>query len=201
VIGKLTGRLDSVGADTAIIDVGGVGYVVHASTRALGQLPAPGEMVSMLIETQVREDAIQLFGFLSAAEREWFGHLTSVQGVGGRVGLAILGALTPEELSGAIALQDKTTLCRANGVGPKLGQRIVMELKDKAGPAIVASGLGGAALAGEPSPDQADAISALVNLGYGLPEANRAIQAAIRNGGENTDAGGLIRLGLKELAR
>ena len=199
MIGKLTGRVDSVGTDTAIIDVGGVGYVVHASSRALANLPPLGDAVSMLIETHVREDAIQLFGFLSTAERDWFGHLTSVQGVGGRVGLAILAALSPDELTSAIALQDKTTLCRAHGVGPKLGQRIVMELKDKAGPAMtLGSDLGSS---GEPAPAQADAVSALVNLGYGAPEANRAVHRVTQSSDGDLGVGALIRLGLKELAR
>jgi Holliday junction DNA helicase RuvA len=203
MIGKLKGVVDSLHEDHVILDVHGVGYVVACSTRTLQKLPRPGEAASLAIETQVREDAIRLFGFLSDAERDWFRLLQNVQGVGSKVALAILSILPPSDLTSAIALQDKAAVSRAPGVGPKLAARIVSELKDKAGafgdiaPAAVQ-------LAGEDgsAPTAAnEAISALVNLGYGRPQAAVAIAASLKALGEDAETSALIRRGLKELAQ
>jgi Holliday junction DNA helicase RuvA len=202
MIGKLTGLVDSMGEDFLILDVHGVGYVVHCSTRTLQHLPSPGEPVALSIETQVREDAIRLFGFASDIERDWFRLLQSVQGVGAKVALALLGILSAAELAQAIALQDKAAVSRAPGVGAKLAARIVAELKDKA-PA--AGGFEPIALAGAPEtklPNGAeDAVSALVNLGYGRPQAVAAVAASVKTLGVEADVGALIRQGLKELAQ
>jgi Holliday junction DNA helicase RuvA len=205
MIGKLTGLIDSFGDDYLILDVNGVGYVVTCSSRTLQRLPARGEPASLAIETQVREDAIRLFGFTSDAERDWFRLLQSVQGVGAKVALAILGILSTGELATAIGTQDKASVARAPGVGPKLAARIVAELKDKA-PALAAVDPVVARLAGEeeaksaPRPVQ-DAISALVNLGYGRPQAAAAIAASVGALGDAAEAPALIRRGLKELAQ
>jgi Holliday junction DNA helicase RuvA len=205
MIGKLTGIIDSFGDDYLILDVSGVGYVVTCSSRTLQRLPARGEAASLAIETQVREDAIRLFGFTSDAERDWFKLLQSVQGVGAKVALAILSILSAGELATAIGTQDKATVARAPGVGPKLAARIVAELKDKA-PALAAVDPFVARLAGEeeaksaPRPVQ-DAISALVNLGYGRPQAAAAVAASVSALGGSAEAPALIRRGLKELAQ
>jgi Holliday junction DNA helicase RuvA len=204
VIGKLTGTLDSISGDAALIDVNGVGYVVHAASRTLSRLGPNGTPVSLLIETHVREDAINLYGFWDATERDWFRLLTTVQGVGAKVALAILGILAPDDLSLAIAAQDKAIVTRAPGVGPKLAQRIVLELKDKAG--NIALGAGAVAPAagvnGKASGGPAeDAISALVNLGYRRAEAYGAVAKAARDLGERASLDALIRAGLKELSQ
>jgi Holliday junction DNA helicase RuvA len=204
MIGKLKGLIDSYGEDFVILDVQGVGYVVHCSGRTLQKLPRPGEAAALAIETQVREDSIRLFGFDSDAERDWFRLLQSVQGVGAKVALALLSILPPGELAAAIATQDKAMVARAPGVGPKLAARIVAELKDKA-PAFGAVDPLVARLSGDdtadPTPGAArDAISALVNLGYGRPQAAAAIAASVKKLGEGADTGALIRQGLKELA-
>jgi holliday junction DNA helicase RuvA len=205
MIGKLKGMLDSYGEDFVIVDVNGVGYIVHCSARTLQALPAAGDAVTLSIETHVREDQIRLFGFLADSEREWFRLLQTVQGVGTRVALSILSTLKPADLASAIALRDKAMITRTPGVGPKVAERIVTELKDKA-PAYSALDPALVRLSGEldekraPQP-VADAVSALVNLGYGQPQAAAAIAAAARNAGEGADVAGLIRLGLKELAR
>jgi Holliday junction DNA helicase RuvA len=205
MIGKLKGLVDSFGEDFVILDVHGVGYVVQCSSRTLQKLPRNGEAAVLAIETMVREDAIRLFGFTSDAERDWFRLLQTVQGVGAKVALAILGILSPDELAGAIAMQDKTAIARASGVGPKLAARIVAELKEKA-PAvgIVAPGIGlpSAEPDGKPAPQPVqDAISALVNLGYARPQATAAVAASVKALGEGTEASALIRRGLKELAQ
>ncbi len=205
MIGKLSGIINSFGEDHVIIDVNGVGYVVTCSSRTLQRLPKRGEPASLAIETQVREDAIRLFGFTSDGERDWFRLLQSVQGVGAKVALAILGILSAGELATAIGTQDKGSVARAPGVGPKLAARIVAELKDKA-PALAAVDPVVARLAGEeeaksaPRPVQ-DAISALVNLGYGRPQAAAAVAASVSALGESAEAPALIRRGLKELAQ
>jgi Holliday junction DNA helicase RuvA len=205
MIGKLSGIIESFGDDYLILDVNGVGYVVTCSSRTLQRLPARGEPASLAIETQVREDAIRLFGFTSDAERDWFRLLQSVQGVGAKVALAILGILSAGELATVIGTQDKASVARAPGVGPKLAARIVAELKDKA-PALAAVDPVVARLAGEeeaktaPRPVQ-DAISALVNLGYGRPQAAAAVAASLTALGEAAEAPALIRRGLKELAQ
>lgn len=204
MIGKLKGLIDSYGEDFVILDVNGVGYVVNCSARTLQKLPRPGEASALAIETQVREDSIRLFGFESESERDWFRLLQSVQGVGAKVALAILSILAPGELATAIAAQDKAMVARAPGVGPKLAARIVAELKDKA-PAFGAVDPLVAKLSGAADADAApsavrDAISALVNLGYGRPQAAAAVAAGVRKLGEGADTGALIRQGLKELA-
>jgi Holliday junction DNA helicase RuvA len=205
LIGKLKGIVDSYGEDCIILDVGGVGYQVHCAVRTLQGLPAPGEPAALSIETYVREEQIKLFGFASDAEREWFRLLQTVQGVGAKVALAVLGTLKPSELATAIALRDKAQVARAPGVGNKVAERIVTELKDKA-PAFADIDPAAVHLAGSldekraPKP-VADAVSALVNLGYGQPQAAAAIAAAARSAGEGADTATLIRQGLKELAR
>jgi holliday junction DNA helicase RuvA len=204
VIGKLKGLVDSYGDDFVIIDVQGVGYVVHCSSRTLQNLPRAGEAATLAIETQVREDMIRLFGFRSDAEREWFRLLQSVQGVGSKVALAILSVLDPGSLGTAIATGDKAAIARSPGVGPKLAQRIVAELKDRA-PAFspvdpILVRLSGGDEARAPGA-VTDAVSALVNLGYGQSQAAAAIAAAVRQAGEEAETKTLIRLGLRELAR
>jgi Holliday junction DNA helicase RuvA len=204
MIGKLKGIIDSYGPDWVIVDVGGVGYLVHCSTRTLGALPPPGEAASVAIETYVREDAIRLYGFASGQERDWFRLLLGVQGVGTKVALAVLGTLPPSELATAIAMQDKAAIARAPGIGPKVAQRVISELKDKT-PAL---GVADPALAslqdsletGAPSA-AGDAVSALVNLGYGQSQAGAAVSTAVRGAGDGAGAETLIRLALKELAR
>jgi Holliday junction DNA helicase RuvA len=204
MIGKLKGLVDSVSEEALILDVNGVGYVVAASARTLRHLPAIGEAAILHIETQVREDAIRLFGFLVEAERDWFRLLQSVQGVGAKVALAILGILSPAELTQAIALQDKAMVARAPGVGPKLAARIVAELKDKA-PAPEIADLGGdiagAARAGGLSQGAKDAMLALVNLGYSRPQAALAVAKGVASLGADAQTAALIRLALKELAQ
>lgn len=205
MIGKLKGLIDSYGEDFVILDVNGVGYVVHCSTRTLQKLPRAGEAAALAIETQVREDSIRLFGFTGEAERDWFRLLQSVQGVGAKVALAILSILSAGDLATAIAMQDKAAVSRAPGVGPKLAARIVAELRDKA-PAISAIDPAVARLAGdEPSGNAPtavrDAISALVNLGYGRPQAAAAIAASLKALGDGAETGALIRQGLRELSQ
>ncbi|HUN49728.1 MAG TPA: Holliday junction branch migration protein RuvA [Candidatus Sulfotelmatobacter sp.] len=200
MIGKLSGILDSAGEDWALVDVGGVGYVVHCSARTLRALPRPGEPVRLHIATQMREDAINLYGFVDPAEKEWFGVLQTVQGVGARVALAILSVLPPGELVQAIAAQDRAALTRAPGVGPKLGVRILSELRETAGKTAFAAAAEGGPVQGEVG-SAADAISALVNLGYKRAEAFSAVSRARRDLGESAAVEALIRGGLKELAR
>ncbi len=205
MIGKLKGIIDSYGEDWVIVDVGGVGYQVHCSSRTLQTLPSPGEAASLSIETYVREDMIRLYGFTSDIEREWFRLLQTVQGVGARVALGVLGVMTPGDLATAIALEDKAQVSRAPGVGKKVAERIVAELRDKApayssaDPAVIHLQ---ADLAERRAPQPvADAVSALVNLGYAQVQASAAIAAATRSGGADATTAELIRLGLKELAR
>jgi Holliday junction DNA helicase RuvA len=205
MIGKLKGVIDSYGEDSVILDVNGVGYEVHCSARTLQALPAPGEAATLSIETHVREDMIRLYGFVSDAERGWFRLLQTVQGVGAKVALAVLGTLKPSELATAVAMRDKAMVARSPGVGPKVAERIVTELKDKA-PALAEIDPAVVHLAGSLDEERApkpvaDAVSALVNLGYGQPQAAAAIAAASRAAGEGADTATLIRQGLKELAR
>jgi holliday junction DNA helicase RuvA len=205
MIGKLKGIVESYGEDCIILDVNGVGYLVHCSARTLQELPAIGQGATLSIETHVREDQLRLFGFMSDLEREWFRLLQTVQGVGAKVALSVLGTLKPADLATAIAMRDKAMVARAPGVGPKVAERIVTELKDKApayaglDPAVVR--LSGAVEEKRAPQPVADAVSALVNLGYGRPQAASAIAAAARSAGEGADAANLIRLGLKELAK
>lgn len=202
MIAKLSGLLDSVGTDHCIIDCGGVGYLVYCSARTLRRVGDTGAAVSLRTEMQVREDAITLFGFIDAAERDWFRRLTTVQGVGSRVALALLSVLEPDKLGQAIAAQDRTALAQADGVGPKLANRLISELKDKvadlqfgAGPATAASG-GAPAGAGVTG----DAVSALVNLGYRRAEAFAAVAQAAQKAGPDAKVEQLIMMGLKELS-
>ncbi len=201
MIGKLKGRVDSLDEEGLIVDVGGVGYLVSASARTLRALPGIGEAVSLHIETQVREDAIRLFGFLTQGERDWFRLLQGVQGVGAKVALGILGALPGDALASAIARQDKAMMARAPGVGPKLAARLVLELKDKAG------ALGGADFGAPEAPAATlpkaaeDAVLALTGLGYGRPQAAAAVAKAFRALGAEAATATLIRAGLKELAQ
>jgi Holliday junction DNA helicase RuvA len=205
MIGKLKGIIDSYGDDFVILDVNGVGYQVHCSARTLQELPAAGAPVTLAIETHVREDQIRLFGFMLDGEREWFRLLQTVQGVGAKVALSVLGTHKPADLASAIALRDKAMVARAPGVGPKVAERIVTELKDKVpalaqlDPAVVQ--LSGALDERRAPRPVSDAVSALVNLGYGQPQAAAAIAAAARAAGEGADARSLIRLGLKEIAK
>ena len=201
MIARLRGLLDSQGADHLVIDVGGVGYLVHCSTRTLATLPGTGEALDLHIETQVRAESITLYGFADTGERSWFRVLQQVQGVGARVALGVLSVLTPEELARAVAVQDKAALTRASGVGPRLAGRILSEMKDRlagelAGAALPAQALPGAATDGATG----GAISALVNLGYGRSEAHAAITRAVASLGKQATVEALIRAGLQELA-
>jgi Holliday junction DNA helicase RuvA len=206
MIGKLKGTVDAIGEAHVIIDVNGVGYEVQASARTLRTL-AIGQEVSLAIETHVREDAIRLFGFTSEVERAWFRALQTIQGVGSKVALAVLGTLSSQDLVSAIALQNWGAVEQSPGVGKKLAQRIVAELKDKA-PALSVAGLnvpsaGAAGKMGAPPRGDAaaEAISALTNLGYQPVQASQAVAAALAELGEQADTPKLIRRGLKELAR
>lgn len=222
MIGKISGRVDYVAEDHALIEAAGVGYVVFAAPRTLARLPSPGEPAALYTELVVREDLLQLYGFETPAEREWHRLLTSVQGVGAKVALAILGALGPDGVSRAVAMADSGAIRAAPGVGPKIAQRIANELRDKA-PAVMALGARGARRASpavapvqgaagpppppaaEPSPEardpqaEADALSALANLGYAPSDAARAVaEAAAETPG--ADAAALIRAALRALA-
>ena len=210
MIAKLRGIIDTIGDDYTIIDVNGVGYLVSASGKTLSKLKI-GQEMTLLTETVVREDSISLFGFADAWEKEWFNTLTKVQGVGAKVCLSILSVLTPVQLSQAIGAQDKTSFCRASGVGPKLAARIVTELKDKIVTIPISSNLGEMLPNDEPQPvaisdtnidytKSEDAISALVNLGYQRLEAYRVV-SKILNDNPDSNVSTLIRLSLKEFAK
>ncbi len=205
MIGKLKGTVDSYGEDFVVVDVHGVGYVVHCSAKTLTALPSPGEAAVLSIETVVREDMIRLFGFRSDAEREWFRLLQTVQGVGAKVALAILSVLDPGGVATAIGTQDKAAIGRAPGVGPKLAARIVAELKDKA-PVFGVVDPGLARLVEDVAEKRAagpvqDAVSALVNLGWPQAQAATAVAAALAKAGDGVATSALIRLALKELAK
>jgi Holliday junction DNA helicase RuvA len=206
MISKLRGTLDSTGTDWAIIDVGGVGYHCFCSSKTLSLLPDPGGDVSLLIETHVREDHIHLYGFSSVEEKECYKLLTSVQGVGSKVGLAILSVLTPALLHQAILGQDKATVTQANGVGPKVAQRIITELKDKVGALglpVTSSSLGNVLSAEVGSFDgtaATDALSALENLGYRRIDAVGVVNRLVSELGDDATVENLIRRGLMELA-
>ena len=198
MIAHLKGRLDATGIDHAVIDVGGVGYLVGASSRTLAAIGPIGEACMLHTEMLVAEDFIRLVGFASAAERDWFRLLTGVQGVGARVALAILSAFEPVDLSRAIAAQDKAMVARANGVGPKLAERIVRELKDKVGG--IAVGLG-SAVVNAPVGAAADAVSAMLNLGFRAPEASAAVASAEEELGSGATLDALVRLALRKAAK
>jgi len=197
MIARLSGTLAETAADHLVIDVNGVGYLAYASARTLSAIGPIGGSVLLLTEMQVREDAITLFGFGSSSERDWFRLLTGVQGVGGRVALAILSVLDPNELARAIASGDKAMIARANGVGPKLAQRIAMELRDKVG----GLALGPGATAAPAGSASADAISALANLGFRSAEASAAVAAASDELGADASLDALVRLALRKAAR
>jgi holliday junction DNA helicase RuvA len=203
MIGKLKGRIDSTGADWVLLDVNGVCYLASCSSKTLAALPGVGEFAELQTEMLVSQDAIRLVGFANTLEKEWFKLLQTVQGVGSRVALAILSVLSASELASAIALQDKAMIGRANGVGKKLAERIVLELKDKA-PAYTAADIGLGQVAAElasPRPSAVtDAVSALVNLGYGQSQAAMAVSAALKKAGDDQPTEKLIRLALKEMA-
>jgi len=206
LIAKLKGLVDAIGNDWAIIDVGGVGYLVFCSSRTLSNLPQVGGAVSLAVETHVREDHIHLYGFGSEGERDAFQLVTKVQGVGTKVALAILSVLSPEQMAQAVAAQDKTALTRGSGVGPKLGARIVTELKDKVGviaaPPVLSKGSSiskGDGTGAAPSLIE-DAVSALVNLGFGRADAFGAVSRAAHNDASGQSLDDLIRDGLKDLS-
>ncbi|TCL69803.1 Holliday junction branch migration protein RuvA [Rhizobium sp. BK251] len=204
MIGKLKGTIDEIGDDHVLVDVHGVCYVAFCSARTLSKIGSVGEACVLFIETYVREDQLKLFGFMTALEREWFNLLQSVQGVGAKVALGVLSTLTPAEIANAIALQDRTSVSRAPGVGPKVAMRIVTELKNKA-PSFAGEAVNiglkqelGEGVAAAPV---ADAVSALTNLGYSRDQAANAVAAALKSAGEGADSAKLIRFGLKELSR
>ncbi len=199
MIAKLTGRIEQIEADRCVVDVNGVGYLVQASTRTLAALPA-GQVASLLVEMHVREDAIVLYGFFESAEREWFRLLTTVQGVGAKVALNILSALSPRDLIGAIQAGDRGALTRAPGVGAKLAVRLLTELREKAGG--MPTGIGFSPVLPPPVGGvEADALSALVNLGYRRAEASAAVAKVLERLGDDASLDAVIRDGLKELAR
>lgn len=214
MIGKLSGIIDHIDLDHLILDVSGVGYVVFASSSTLRKIGTTGDAASLLITTNVREDAITLYGFADAAEQQWFKLLTSVQGVGAKAGLSILAACPTEQLGFAIVAQDKAALTRADGVGPKLAARILAELKDKAAKIDITGGaqsvtsvqagssapLTGSKGAAESSTADHDAVSALTNLGYASADAYRAVSAAKSQAKEQDNLQELITLALKELS-
>ncbi|WP_186388435.1 MULTISPECIES: Holliday junction branch migration protein RuvA [unclassified Stappia] len=204
MIGKLKGVVDEIGDDHLILDVHGVGYLVYAPARVLQGLPGRGEAAVLHIETLVREDMIRLYGFSSASEKAWFQLLMTVQGVGAKVALAALGVMKASELANAVALGDTAQIARAPGIGKRVAERIVTELKSKA-PAFASVDAGTIAAAQQASAAVptavGDAVSALVNLGYQPAQASAAVAAAVKSAGEGAEAATLIRLGLKELAR
>ncbi|HEY5225828.1 MAG TPA: Holliday junction branch migration protein RuvA [Methylovirgula sp.] len=208
MIGKLTGIIDTIGEDFIILDVQGVGYLVHCSTRTLAQLRSIGEPAKLAIETHVREDAIRLYGFATDSEHEWFRLLQTVQGVGAKVALAVLGAMSAEALATAIARQDKAQIAKAPGIGPRLAARLLTELKDKtpAGTPLIFIRTGGpdGGGTGEDMPamrEVLDAVAALLTLGYGRPQAVDAVASARQALGEAADTAALIRQALKQLSR
>ena len=202
MIGKLTGIVDSIAEDAVILDVNGVGYLVQCPSSTLSRL-AVGAHASLMIEMKVSEDAIRLYGFASAEEREWFRLLQTVQSVGSKVALAVLSTLSPRDLQRALALGDKAMIGRAPGVGPKLALRITTELKDKAPALMMAGGVGTGAGVAVPAPrgPEGDAVSALVHLGYADAKAAEAVARAVQALGEQTETGALIREALKGMAR
>ncbi|MGH7063522.1 MAG: Holliday junction branch migration protein RuvA [Stellaceae bacterium] len=199
MIAKLAGIVDQIGPDAAVVDVGGVGYLAFCSTRTLGRLPPAGAAARLLIETHVREDHIHLYGFIDEAERDWFRLLMTVQGVGARLALAILSALTPETLALAIMAQDKAALSQAEGVGPRLAARIANELKDKTGGRILASSTAAPAAAAEAGV-VGDAVAVLEKLEIPRSEAYGVIAAAARRLGAGAALDALVKAGLREIA-
>ena len=200
MIASLAGIVELVGAESVVVDVGGVGYLVFAASRTLARLPARGEPVRLLIETHVREDHIHLYGFADDAERDWFRLLTTVQGVGAKTALALLSALAPGALTAAVLAQDKAALTQAAGVGRKLAQRIVIELREKVGSVALGPAAAADAAAAPGNAVAGDAVSALVNLGYPRTDAFAAVSAAARALGSAARLDALLKASLKELA-
>ncbi len=200
MIAQLTGHIEALEDGRCIVDVAGVGYLVHASSRTLAALPQPPAIAKLLVETHVREDAIQLFGFFETAERDWFRLLTTVQGVGPRLALSILSALSPRDLIGAIAGREQASLTRAAGVGARLAARLLTELKDKVSAMPSSPGVSLPTVAYQPRGTAEDALSALVNLGYRRPEAQGAIGRVLERLGEGAALDALIREALRELS-
>ena len=200
MIAKLTGILDLITDDNAIIDVGGVGYLVFCSKRTLSAFGRAGDTISVLIETHVREDHIHLYGFADKAEHDWFCLLTTVQGVGAKVALAILGTLTPDDLANAMMAEDKVALTRAPGVGPRLGVRILAELREKAAELSIIKHVEFDKKNDEEVVALSDAVSVLVNLGYGRSAAFKAVSQAAQKIGNDTSVENLVKEGLKELS-
>ena len=201
MIAKLTGIIDEIGTDTIVLDVQGVGYLVFASSRTIAAVGGVGDGATIYTEMQVSETDMRLMGFASASERDWFRLLVSVQGVGGKVALAILSALEPGEISRAVATGDKAMVSRANGVGPKLALRIVNELKDKVGGIVVDPVAGAGGVVHAPSSNSADAVSALQNLGFKPADVSAAVAAADAEVGDGATLDALVRLALKKAAR
>jgi Holliday junction DNA helicase RuvA len=199
VIARLTGRVEALEDGRCIIDVNGVGYLVHASTRTLSALPAPPEIARLLVETHVREEAILLYGFVDAAERDWFRLLTTVQGVGGRVALSVLSVLSPPELTAAIAAADRASLTRVPGVGARLALRLLTELRDKVGAIPVADS--SSAPPSATSSVAEDTISALLNLGYRRQEVHPVVMRIIERAGSTVTLDTVLRGSLRELAQ
>ena len=201
MIAKLTGMLDSITDDNVIIDVGGVGYLVFCSKRTLSAFGRVGDTISILIETHVREDHIHLYGFADRVEHDWFCLLTTVQGVGAKVALAILGTLTPEELSNAMIAEDKVALTRAPGVGPRLGVRILAELREKSAELSIIKHVEFDANNEDEVVAVSDAVSVLVNLGYSRSAAFQAVSNVAQKLGDNTSVEILVKAGLKDLGK
>jgi Holliday junction DNA helicase RuvA len=200
MIGKLTGTVDSIAEDAVILDVGGVGYLVQCPSSTLSRL-AVGAHVALMIEMKVSDDAIKLYGFASAEEREWFRLLQTVQNVGARVALSVLSTLSPRDLGRALALSDKAMIGRAPGVGPKLALRIATELKDKAPAMMLRDGGEGAAIVAVPRGPAGDAVAALVKLGYSEGQAAEAVARSANDLGEGAEVGALIREALRGMGR
>ena len=201
MIAKLTGTIDEIGTDNIVLDVQGVGYLVFCSSRTIGAIGGKGDGATIYTEMQVSETDMRLMGFASGSERGWFRLLISVQGVGGKVALAILSALEPGEISRAVAMGDKAMVTRANGVGPKLALRIVNELKDKVGGIAVDPVTGAGGVVHAPSSNSADAVSSLQNLGFKPADASAAVAAADAEAGDGATLDALVRLALKKAAR
>jgi holliday junction DNA helicase RuvA len=199
MIAQLTGRVEALEDGRCIIDVNGVGYLVHASTRTLSAMPAPPQVARMLVETHLREDAILLYGFVDSAERDWFRLLTTVQGVGGKVALSVLSVLSPPDLTAAIAAGDRASLTRVPGVGTRLAVRLLTELRDKVG--AMPSGAAIAAVTASTPGIQEDTISALLNLGYRRQEVQSVVTRVIDRVGVTASLDAVLRDSLRELAQ
>ena len=200
MIAKLTGLLDTIGLDEVVIDVGGVGYLVFCSSRALKSFDKVGDPITVFVEMHVREDHIHLFGFIDQVERDWFRLLTTVQGVGAKVAIAILGTLSPDDLANAMIAEDKAALTRAPGVGPRLAVRLLAELKEKTADLNAVSNAGPSKLSNGQPNAVSDAISALVNLGYGRSAAFAAVSEVAQNSSDTTSVELLVKSALKELS-